>query len=313
MKKLLFIALIIFASSCSSSDDSEDLILPKTEEEIRKEVSDSLINYYGINVNNLREVEVMFEIENGNKFMSGKSSNEIWIGAFSSSNETLLSETFDAGSVGLNDYFIYGWHNGNIGGNSFISLKLAPKENDITNDPLTGDYLHWYVLRLNLKDNTLKHFYKKIAPDQELTRGSEISISSGFEESYILKFNEVTDLIYLNSEFENPETWENSVDCFPGFPNYSEEDNLIFTSKKTYFVFNQDERFIWGSDMTNSCNEWSLDTLKDFPNVCLSCDPNVKLISYDENEILFEYTNIDDQIVEATVDVKTGEVISITP
>lgn len=304
MKKTLLLLLAITFLSCSSDEDEIVHISPgQSDEELRTELSDSLLNVYKGTIDNpssLKDVTVLVNQEK--TVLSGKTNNNLWIGIFNSPSDKVIEGKFPSETEGIENYLIRG--------SGFISdedefmfdayLVHTDYEDDLSDFPH-----HRFLFKHNELSNDLKVFRQRF----EEGAGNEIeSVTRGFEDSYLVLTDGMfftsgsSDIIYLDADFGNSEVWTNSYSCLPS-------DEVVFLDKKMYYT---DSGFLINGMTMIDCYGWSVNVLKDIFNYdygCIPCHLNTELLSQSTEELVFEIT-FRNKARNVVIDSYTGNIIS---
>lgn len=304
MKKLLVILLIAITISCSS-DGPEEIIIQSspTVEELRKELSDSLINTFrGVIENPESLSKVTAIVDSDVTVLAGASKNNLWIGIFQSPNDKITEESFSFEGQ-INNHLIHGESVTVIDDEFFFNAYLVHSnyESSISDFPF-----HRFFFKYDIEEGDLKAFNQNF----EEGKGNSIeSIQRGYEDSYLvstigyLYSQGSNDIIYLDSNFENSEVWENNARCL------SEVNGVTFITNNLYFKF-YDILMIRGGNLSD-CSRWTIDVWEDVlsDGGCVGCNVSVEFISESNGNLSFEVSRQEVQRV-IIIDSQNGKIIS---
>ena len=303
MKKLLLIISIAFLISCSSDSPDEEFVQASpSEEELRKEISDSLIKTYKDVIDNpsgLTNVSII--VDSDLTVLGGSANNNLWIGIFSSDDKKEIEKAFPFEGQVTNQV-IRGSAVTIIDDEFFFNAYLL-------NSNYQYDIMfpfHRFFFKYDIKGEDLKTFSQYF----EEGEGSDVDeIQRGFEGSYLISTTGIlfsqgsSDIIYLDSDFENPEVWKYNAHCLPAI------DEVTFLNIESYFQWSN---FLITGGRLSDCSGWSVDVWGDifgFDGGCVGCTVNVNFMSEDGGNLIFEgsYQGVKRRFA---IDNHDGEIVS---
>lgn len=278
-KQLLLFAILSVLFSCGSDDENiEYPNLPPTEEELAKQLSDSLINAYQSELNSPNDLSGVSIMSNATDtlYLTGKINSRMWIGLFYDAHKIIESELSTINSeytVSGSPIYV------ELEQERFYEVYAIEEEQTIFKD----------IVKLDLSSNQIKYLKQEINSNEGK---SIITVHRGFENSYLFlaapygtTYDPSNDIIYANSEFNNLEVWRESGECY----NLNRIPYYVFISKN---LFIEDPMYfdIRGGSM-DGCISWNVNVPQDIYGLdgsCVNCTIEIDIISKSIEEVIFE-------------------------